>query len=420
MPDNEKRLALLLRLHSLCKGHSGVRPSVVRWFMRLFELGWLPRIPEQGSVGACGDLAPLAHLALPIIGSGEIVLENGGIMQSKRALKKVGIEPMQLAAKEGLALINGVQISTAIGLCALARMRNLSKVADIVGALSVEALMGSHAPFAARVTRVRPHAGAKASGANMRDLLRDSEVAKAHAKCERVQDPYSFRCIPQVHGAAKDALAYCESALVTEADSATDNPLVFPGRGTVSAGNFHGHPIAMALDFAANALCAWGNMSERRTSNLLHPAMNNNLPAFLSFKPGINSGLMMPQVTAAALCSENKTLASPASCDTIPTSADQEDHVSMANHAARKLRMSVENAERILAIELYCSCQAREFHRGTKAGLGAQAAHELVRKYIPRLKNDRYLGPELDKVHELVRSGAVVKAVEAVAGELRV
>jgi histidine ammonia-lyase len=222
-----------------------------------------------------------------------------------------------------------------------------------------------------------------------------------------------------VHGSAKDALAWAESVLMTEADSATDNPLVFPGRGTVSAGNFHGHPIAMAMDFAVNALCAWGNMSERRTSNLLHPAMNNKLPAFLSFKPGINSGLMMPQVTAAALCAENKLLAAPASADTIPTSADQEDHVSMSNHAARKLRSAVENAERILAIELYCSCQAREFHRSIKAGLGAQAAHEQVRKYLPRLKNDRYLAPELDKVHDLIRSGEIVRAAESAAGELR-
>ena len=419
MPEDEKRLALVLRLHSLCKGYSGVRPRLIRWFMRLFEIGWLPRVPQQGSVGASGDLAPLAHLALPIIGAGELVVDNGGLMQSKRALKKVGLEPIELAAKEGLALINGVQISNAIGLCAIARMRNLSKVADIVGALSVEALMGSHAPFAARVTRVRPHPGAKACGSNMRDLLRDSEVEKSHADCERVQDPYSFRCIPQVHGSAKDALAWAESVLMIEADSATDNPLVFPGRGTVSAGNFHGHPIAMAMDFAVNALCAWGNMSERRTSNLLHPAMNNKLPAFLSFKPGINSGLMMPQVTAAALCAENKLLATPASADTIPTSADQEDHVSMSNNAARKLRVAVENTERILAIELYCSCQAREFHRSIKAGLGAQAAHEQVRKYLPRLKNDRYLAPELDKVHELIRSGEIVRAAESAAGELR-
>ena len=419
MPEQEKRLALLLRMHSLCKGNSGVRPRLIRWFMRLFELGWLPRVPEQGSVGACGDLAPLAHLALPVIGAGEIVTENGGVLKSKRALKKVGIEPIQLAAKEGLALINGVQISNAVGLCALSRIRNLSKTADIVGALSAEALMGSHAPFASRVTRVRAHSGARRTANNLRSLLRGSEVVGLHKDCGRVQDPYSFRCMPQVHGAAKDALAYAEGALLTEANSATDNPLVFPGRGTVSAGNFHGQPIALPLDFVANALCSWGNMSERRTATLINPAMNHELPAFLSFKPGINSGLMMPQVAAAALCSENKVLAHPASADTIPTSADQEDHVSMANHAARKLRQAVENTERILAIELYCAAQAREFNHETAAGVGAQAAYELVRKHFPRLKNDRYLAPELDKVHELVRSGSVVRAGEDVAGELK-
>jgi histidine ammonia-lyase len=397
LPAEEKRLSLLLRIHSMCRGASGVRPELLRWLIRLFESGWLPRVPEQGSVGACGDLAPLAHLALPVIGAGEMVSPEGRVMSAKRALPKIGLEPMELAAKEGLALINGVQVSNAIGLVAWARMRNLSVVADVVAALSVEALMGSHL------------------------LLKGSQVVKSHIGCGRVQDPYSFRCTPQVHGAAKDGLRHLEEALLIEADSATDNPLVFPERGdTISAGNFHGQPIALPLDHGALVVSAWANISERRISTLLHPAMNNMLPAFLTPAPGLNSGLMIPQVVAAALCSENKVLAHPASADTIPTSADQEDHVSMANHAARKLRQAVTNAERVLAIELYTAAQAREFHRQVKAGAGAQSAYLLVRRHLPPLEQDRYLGPELDRVHELVASGEVRAAAErAVGRELR-
>jgi histidine ammonia-lyase len=421
LPAEEKRLSLLLRIHSMCRGASGVRPELLRWLIRLFESGWLPRVPEQGSVGACGDLAPLAHLALPVIGAGEMVSPEGRVMSAKRALPKIGLEPMELAAKEGLALINGVQVSNAIGLVAWARMRNLSVVADVVAALSVEALMGSHRPFDPRVTRLRPHRGARDTSANLRLLLKGSQVVKSHVGCGRVQDPYSFRCTPQVHGAAKDGLRHLEEALLIEADSATDNPLVFPERGdTISAGNFHGQPIALPLDHGALVVSAWANISERRISTLLHPAMNNMLPAFLTPAPGLNSGLMIPQVVAAALCSENKVLAHPASADTIPTSADQEDHVSMANHAARKLRQAVTNAERVLAIELYTAAQAREFHRQVKAGAGAQSAYLLVRRHLPPLEQDRYLGPELDRVHELVASGEVRAAAErAVGRELR-
>ncbi|RMH05233.1 MAG: histidine ammonia-lyase [Planctomycetota bacterium] len=413
----EKRLALLLRIHSICRGASGVRPEVVRWLIRLFDSGWLPRMPEQGSVGASGDLAPLAHLALPLIGAGELVSPEGRVVPARRALARIGLEPLELAAKEGLALINGVQVSNAVGLAAWARLCNLSATADVAAALSVEALMGSHRPFDPRVVRLRPHRGARAAAANLRRLLRGSQVVKSHAGCGRVQDPYSFRCTPQVHGAARDALHYLERALLLEADSATDNPLVFSDRGdTISAGNFHGQPIALPLDHGALAVTSWANISERRISTLLHPAMNNMLPAFLTPEPGLNSGLMIPQVAAAALASECKVLAHPASADTIPTSADQEDHVSMANHAARKLRQAVGNAERILAIELYTAAQGREFHRELRAGAGAQAAYELLRKHLPPLRGDRYLGPELDKVHELVAAGAVRRAAEEAIG----
>ncbi len=418
MPAEEKRLALLLRIHSMCQGASGVRPQLVRWLIKLYASGWLPRVPEQGSVGACGDLAPLAHLALPVIGAGELVSPEGRTMSARRALPKIGLEPLELQAKEGLALINGVQISNAVGLCAWARMRNLSATADVAAALSTEALMGSHRPFDPRVIKLRPHGGARDTSANLRLLLKGSQVVKSHVGCGRVQDPYSFRCTPQVHGAAKDGLRYLEQALLIEADSATDNPLVFAGRGdTISAGNFHGQPIALPLDHGALTVAAWANISERRISTLLHPAMNNMLPAFLTPEPGLNSGLMIPQVAAAALCSENKVLCHPASADTIPTSADQEDHVSMANHAARKLRQVVTNGERVVAIELYTAAQAREFHREIPAGGGAQAAYQLLRNHLPPLRHDRYLGPELDKVHELVAAGAVRRAVETAIGQ---
>ncbi|MGB0954284.1 MAG: histidine ammonia-lyase, partial [Planctomycetota bacterium] len=416
LPAEVKRLALILRIHSLCRGVSGVRPKVVRWFMDLIHSGWLPRVPEQGSVGACGDLAPLAHQALPIVGAGEMVSPTGKVMSTKAALKKIGMEPLELAAKEGIGLINGVQISNAIGLVSWARMRDLSITADIAGALSVEALHGSHAPFDARVTAVRPHRGAVDTSWNLRKLLAKSEVKKSHIGCDRVQDPYSFRCMPQVHGAAKDALVYLGDALILEANSATDNPIVFPAKGdSISAGNFHGQPIALPLDFAANALCSWGNISERRVSTLIHPAMSG-LPAFLTPKPGLSSGLMIPQVVAAALVSENKTHAHPASADTVTTSADQEDHVSMANFAARKLEIALQNTERVLGIELYTAAQGREFHRDLKAGTGAQAAYEFIRKNIPALGSDRYMGPELDRMTELVASGAIRSAVEKKTG----
>jgi histidine ammonia-lyase len=419
LPAAVKRLALLLRIHSMCQGVSGVRPQVVRWLIRLFESGWLPRVPEKGSVGACGDLAPLAHLALPLIGVGEMISPTGKQVKTARALKQIGLEPMELAAKEGLALINGVQISNAIGLAALAGLRNISGVADAAGALSVEALMGSHRPFDPRVVQVRPHPGAIATSKNLRKLLAKSQVKNAHVDCSRVQDPYSFRCMPQVHGAAKDAVAHLGEALVREAQAATDNPLVFADKGdSISAGNFHGHPIAMPLDYAANACCAWGNISERRTSELIHPAMSG-LPAFLTPKPGLNSGLMIPQVVAAALISENKILAHPASADSVTTSADQEDHVSMANHAARKLVQAVWNTERVLAIELYTAAQAREFRSELKAGVGAQAAYKCIRNNIPPLKEDRYLGTELDRLHEMVASGAVLEAVQSAVGKLQ-
>lgn len=417
LPAAVVRAALALRIHSLCRGASGVRPELVRRLIAIFDSGWLPRVPEKGSVGACGDLAPLAHLALPLIGAGEMIGPDGQKLAAVRALKKIGLKPLALEAKEGLALINGMQVSAAIGLAAWGRLRVCSITADLAAALSLEGLMGSHRPYDARVMALRPHPGAVRTAANLRKMLKGSEVARAHRDCGRVQDPYSFRCVPQVHGAAKDAVAQLGAALLCEANSATDNPLVI-GDEVFSAGNFHGQPIALPLDAAAIAVTAWGNISERRLSTLIHPAMNAGLPAFLTPKPGINSGFMIPQVVSAALASENKLLASPASADTITTSADQEDHVSMANHAARKLLASVHNLERILAIELLAAAQAREFHREHMAGAGAEAAYRLIRQTAPPLQDDRYLAPELDRMHELVADGAFVRAGERVCGKL--
>ncbi len=421
LPREIVRAALALRVHSMCRGASGVRPELVKWLIALFDSGWLPRVPEKGSVGACGDLAPLAHLALPVIGAGEMIGPAGERLPAARALKKAGLAPLELDAKEGLALINGMQISCAIGLAAWARLERCSITADLAAALSVEALLGSHRPFDARVVGVRPHPGAKRTAANLRRLLKGSQVARAHRDCGRVQDPYSFRCVPQVHGAAKDALAHLGAALLCEANAVSDNPLVFTTGGgeTISAGNFHGQPIALPLDYAANASATWGNISERRVSTLIHPAMNAGLPAFLTPKPGLNSGLMIPQVVAAALASENKLLASPASADTVTTSADQEDHVSMGNHAARKLMTSAENLTRILAIELLAAAQAREFHRELRAGVGAEAGYRLLRQNVPPLSDDRYMAPELDRIHALIADGSFVRAAERACGALQ-
>lgn len=420
LPREVVRAALALRIHSMCRGASGVRPELVRWLIALFDSGWLPRVPEKGSVGACGDLAPLAHLALPVIGAGEMIGPGGERVPTAKALRKIGLTPLALEAKEGLALINGMQISAAIGLSAWARLRTISVTADLAAALSVEALLGSHGPFQERVVALRAHPGAVRCAANLRRALKGSRVASSHADCGRVQDPYSFRCVPQVHGAAKDAVEHLGAALTREANAVSDNPLIFADgdADVVSAGNFHGQPIALPLDYAANAAAAWGNVSERRVSTLIHPAMNAGLPAFLTPQPGLNSGWMIPQVVAAALASENKLLASPASADTVTTSADQEDHVSMANFAARKLTTSCGNLERILAIELLVAAQAREFHRELRAGPGAESAYRLVRAHAPPLEADRYLAPELDRIHALVADGAFVRAGERACGEL--
>ncbi|HEY8504659.1 MAG TPA: histidine ammonia-lyase [Gemmataceae bacterium] len=414
------RLALVLRAQALAKGYSGVTVGLVQALAALYERGVTPAIPEQGSVGASGDLAPLAHLALVLIGEGRAFV--GGAPEpvpGAEALRRAGLEPYELQAKEGLALINGTQISTAILADALIRARDLAKIADVAGAMTLEAVRGSIRPFDPRVQQIRGQPGQLACAANVRRLLEGSEIIPSHAECGKVQDAYSIRCMPQVHGAFRDALAFVASVVEREFNAATDNPLVFPDTGEViSGGNFHGQPVALAADVLAMALADLSSISERRTENLVNPDLSG-LPGFLTPEPGLNSGMMLVQVLAAALVSENKALSHPASVDSIPTSANREDHVSMSPLAARKARAVVTNAERVLAAELLCAAQGLEFRQGPlQAGRGAEAAYRHIREHVRPLRHDRALQPDLEAVEALVRDGSLLAAVEAVTGEL--
>ena len=417
LPDGEVRALQVLRLNGLLRGHSGVRFELVQSLVRLFNRGFVPLVPRKGSVGASGDLAPLAHVAAACMGHGRARV-GGRELDAADALRELGEEPLALAAKEGLALVNGTEAMTAVGSGAWLRAANLSKAADAVAALTIEALFGSARPFDPRLAELKGQPGHARTSDNVLRCLADSEVARSHADCDRVQDPYSLRCVPQVHGAFKAALAHAGEVLAAEMNSVTDNPVLFPDTGEViSAGQFHGQPIAMALDYLALGLCTLANVSERRVEQLVNPDLSH-LPSFLTPRPGLNSGLMMAQVTAAALASENKVLAHPASVDTIPTSANQEDHVSMGMTAANKLREVVENTERVVAIELVAAAQAREFHRELRAGRGAQAAYQALRARVAPLDHDRFLHRDLVAAWELVASGELVRAVEAAVGGL--
>ncbi|MEX1026178.1 MAG: histidine ammonia-lyase [Planctomycetota bacterium] len=417
LDEHVVRLVQLLRINMLARGHSGVRIELVDWLIDAFEKRFVPRVPSRGSVGASGDLAPLAHMAAAYLGEGE-ALVDGRRVPAAEGLRSAGLEPLVLTAKEGLALINGTEVMLALGLDAFSRACNVSRAMDAAAALSIEALFGSLKPFDARIAELKGHAGHAAAAANVRACLADSAVLASHADCDRVQDPYSLRCVPQVHGAVKSALAHIAEVLSHELNSVTDNPLIFPDTDEViSAGQFHGQPIAMALDYLSIALATVANISERRVEQLVNPDLSR-LPAFLTPKPGLNSGLMIAQVAAAALASENKSLAHPASVDTIPTSANQEDHVSMGVTAAHKARAIVGNVERVLAIEILCGAQAREFHREFEAGVGARALFETVRTRVTPLEADRYLATDIEAVLELLTSEALVGAVEAVVGDL--
>lgn len=413
----QSRLAFALRIHNLALGSSGVRRKLIEQAMALWNADMIPVIPSQGSVGASGDLAPLSHMALPLIGYGEVHHE-GKVISGAAALKKLKRKPLELCEKEGLALINGTQIMTAIGCLVVAQALQLCRTADIACAMTVEALRGSDKPFDARVHNVRPHEGQQATATNLRTLLKGSKIMPSHRGCEKVQDAYSLRCSPQVHGAAKDGVRYGLEVMVIEANSVTDNPLVFPG-AVISAGNFHGQPVSQAMDFVKIAVSTLANISERRIEQMVNPDISG-LPAFLAKNPGLESGFMIPQVVAASLASENKTLAHPASVDTIPTSANREDHVSMGVTAARFAQMVVSNTAKVLGIEIMCGAQGLDLGEKLKPGAGVQAAYKSLRKQVAPLEGDRFLAPDLAAAEQVIVDGSLVAAVQKVVGPLAV
>jgi histidine ammonia-lyase len=422
LPREVVRAMLVLRANTLALGHSGARPIVAERLLDFLRLGIHPVVPAQGSVGASGDLAPLAHLALPLIGRGQVEM-GGHVIPSLIALRESGLEPLRLGAKEGLAVLNGTQLMSALGALLSADAERLLMTASVAAAMSVEALLGTDVAFSAAYQAVRPHPGQVAVAGELRWLLRKSAIQRSHhASPHKVQDPYSLRCVPQVHGAVRDALAHLGRVLAIEMNAATDNPLIFPeghvtdesaratGNGhVISGGNFHGEPIALALDFAKLALSELGSISERRTALLLDPQLNGGLPAFLGSDTGLETGYMLVQYTAAALASENKSLAHPASVDSIPTSANQEDHVSMGPIAGRQARLVLAHVEQIVAIELLCAARALDLRLAmlpdTSPGAGVAAAHAAIREVVQPWDRDREPGPDLEAVTRIVRGG---------------
>ena len=410
------RATMLLRANTLAKGYSGIRLETLETLVEMLNKGVHPIIPEKGSVGASGDLAPLSHMVLVLMGEGEAEYK-GKIMNGKQAMKKAGIKPIQLDFKEGIALNNGTQIMTAIAALTVYRAKNLIKTAEIAAALTMEALLGVSDALDEKIHNVRPHAGQAATAKNIRELIAGSKLVQtgkeAMAKIGRPHDPYSLRCTPQILGAARDAIAYAKKIVEVEINSATDNPLIFPEAGVcLSGGNFHGQPIALAMDTLAIALTFIGNLSERRITRLLDEKLNNGLPAFLippQAKRGLNSGMMTAQYTAAALASENKVLAHPACADSIPTSANFEDFVSMGTTAAQKAMQILENTEYITAIELLCAVQAIEYRGPEKLGKGTKKAYMKVREAVPPIKEDRPLNPDIEKLKALVKDGILLR-----------
>lgn len=421
LPEEIVRAAMLLRVNSLAKGHSGVRVEIVETLIEMLNRGVHPIIPEKGSVGASGDLAPLSHIGLVLMGEGE-AFYNGERMSGKEAMKLAGIRPIVLSSKEGLALNNGTAVMTAISAIVLYDAENILKCADIAAAMSFEALYGVDKAFNEKIHKARPHPGQIECAENIRKLIKNSEIlAEFHKHHKKIQDAYTLRCIPQVHGASRDAINYARKVIETEINSVTDNPLVFTESADVlSGGNFHGQPIAITMDFVGIALSEIANISERRIARLIDPNLNEGLPAFLISKEkgGLHSGYMLAQYTAAALVSENKILAHPASVDSIPTSANQEDHVSMGTIAARKAREILENVKTVIAIEMLCAAQGMDFRLPLRGGEGTRIAHEYIRKHIPHLEEDRILHHEINKIRELVHSGSIVRVVEEKIGKL--
>lgn len=416
-PEEIARAVMVLRANALAKGYSGIRLETLETLIAMLNRGVVPVIPQKGSVGASGDLAPLAHMVLVMLGEGE-AWYKGEKMPGREAMEKAGIPTVTLGAKEGLALINGTQVMTANGVFALYDGEKVSKCADIAAALTIEALEGLTNSFDRKVQEVRPHQGQGLTAKNLLNLVDESEILKSRSH-NRVQDAYALRCIPQVHGATKDAIAYVKQVIEVEINSATDNPLIFPAeREVISGGNFHGQPIALAMDFLGIALAELANISERRIERLLNPYLSDGLPAFLVKKGGLNSGMMIAQYTAAALVSENKVIAHPSSVDSIPTSANQEDHVSMGTIGARKARDILFNVENVIAIEMMCAAQGLDFHQPLHPGKGTGKAYRMIRKYVDRLDEDRIIHQDILKIHELLHSGELLSAVEEEVGRI--
>ncbi len=415
----ETRAMIVLRANSLAKGFSGVRVDIIDALCEMLNRGVTPFVPSQGSVGASGDLAPLSHLALALIGEGECVDEKGARGPTADALRRAQIRPLVLEAKEAISLINGTQGMLAVGTLALLATETLVDTADVIGSLSLDALKGTDAAFDERIHLARPHPGQIKTAANLRRMLEGSQIRESHRDCSRVQDAYSLRCMPQVHGAVRDTLTYCREVFEIEVNSSVDNPLVFVKDGKqanaegdiISGGNFHGQPLAFALDFLGIALTALAGISERRLERLVNPSLNEGLPPFLAAGAGLNSGFMMPQVTAAALVSENKILAHPASADSITTSGNKEDYVSMGMAAALKLKRIVENARNAMAIEAMAAAQALDFVAPLKTGKRGQAAHAAIRSVCPTMDKDRVMYQDFARIAELIASGKVAEAL---------
>ncbi len=415
--EAETRALMLLRANVLAKGFSGIRLETLERLVEMLNRRVHPVVPAQGSVGASGDLAPLAHLALALAGEG-LAVHDGRLLPGAKALEAAGLLPVTLEAKEGLALINGTQLMPAVAALALIDAGRLVKTADVLGAMSLDALQGTDVAFDPRIHAARPHPGQAASARNLRKLLEGSAIRESHRDCGKVQDAYSLRCIPQVHGAVRDALAYVGATVAVEMNAATDNPMVFTDTGELlSGGNFHGEPVAIASDVLAIAVAELGAISERRIERLVNPALSD-LPAFLAREGGVESGLMLAHVTAAALASENKSLAHPASVDSIPTSANKEDHVSMGAFAARQAARVVSNTARILGVEALAATQALEFRKPLTTSAALEAARDRLRERIPAYERDRFLAPDRELAAELVGSGALADAAAAVCGRL--
>ena len=417
LPEEVVRAAMLLRANSLAKGYSGIRPETMDMLLAMLNRRVYPAVPSKGSVGASGDLSPLSHIALVMMGEGKAFVQ-GKHVPGATALAAAGLQPVAFGGKEGLALINGTQIMTAVGALVWQDSAELMKAADIAAAMSLEALRGTRTAFDERISRVRPHPGQLATCANLLRLTADSKIMESHEHCEKVQDAYSLRCVPQVHGASKDAVRRILETLEIEMNSATDNPLIFPDTGEViSGGNFHGQPVALAMDYMKTALAEIGSISERRINRMLDAHLSD-LPPFLTAYPGVDSGLMITQYTAAALVSENKVLAHPACVDSIPTSANQEDHVSMGTIAARQAREILENVRHVVAIEMLVAAQGLDFLRPLAPGAGVRAAYQAIRSEVPHLEEDRIPADDIQTVYQMLLCGQIVQSTESEIGPL--